>query len=301
MQMWTGNKPAPDRTVPTGTTWTRDSGGLARSVLSLKQTLPVDAEFFVGGSMKQGSVVLDVADNSRRALVVNDRRTGPSTYAPPSAAELAAFTNVTFELFDDDGAGVAVGTTILPRPDLVSSNLNNYFKNAYIYVTNVPSNPRSLLPFEINSNVQTVFPTLDDMQDFPNADRPAYWYHLLVAAYQPTEKYDADPLTGGILLGGTLEPTELQESFLRSISVVFVETVREIAIQGMTGSQSAAAYQAWIDATVAHELAHAPGELSGETDHAEGGLMAHDGEYNTRDTFKGGTVRRLRSISKWYE
>ena len=153
---------------------------------------------------------------------------------------------------------------------------------------------------------------LDSMQKFRGADKPWFWYHCLVFAYQPNIKSDKDPNTESELEGFTSSPLHRN-----LISVVYVESVREAVTPGEVSPLrvESSAYYKELHKVIAHEIGHAPGrrysflkdfpdyDWISDPNHKEGGIMsigaaAPDGPDGFPE-FSPKTINRFRAIKSW--
>ena len=295
MQQWTSLKPSPDRTTAVGDFWQANSPNpTITSTLTLGSALPQGNNFYSGGYISSGAVNLEIATNTDSTITVLN----PNGSTPLTVQEKEEFLNGEFDVFDDDGAGLTMAE--LPKASLINDEVKKRFRRAYVEVEEVTPSPttRSQLPFELNNSVLNPFTSLDDNQDMPNSDRPEYWYHLLVGAYQGDVTSDADPESEDILLGAT-GAASLLYSINAHFSVVYSEPIRETktVLLGAPGFETSV--QKVLEATIAHELAHCPGGLSAGSDHAEGGLMDAEGATDVQPEFSAATLRRIRMTPKW--
>jgi hypothetical protein len=161
-------------------------------------------------------------------------------------------------------------------------------------------------------------------------DRPEFWAVTGVFAYQPTTVFplfgvgpvievarfdDGDSDSETPLSGSTRENpvTGTPEAH----SVVFLEAIRDYEFGRRKGAgepdtarerfndpfwgpQLAQQYRERILATIAHEVGHAPGRQSGESDHTEDGIMIRGAPQSlTGDNLRPSTIARFRNAQSW--
>lgn len=294
MTKWQGNKPSPDRTTATGTSWAAD--GTRRSTLTLSAALPQGADFYAGGFIKSGAVQFDIAGNTTTTITILH----PGGATPPTEAELNSFIGQQFEVHDDDDRGA--GNTLLDlltQANVISADVKKAHAPAYIEIEEVPHSPEfndnPTIPFELNAGtLYNPFTSLNDSQDMSGADREEYWYTLLVVAYQYTEGKDNDPLGEDLIRGLTVGHSFIWPNF----STVYMEAIRELtSLEAPFGSDITAPLARDFHRVVSHELGHACG-IGNDEDHAEGGLMNKDAD---EDEFSAKTLRRFRMTPKWQQ
>jgi hypothetical protein len=297
MQKWPSSnpKPEPDRVTAsaTSTQWQINSPNLGKATLATT-SLPGPVNFYENGYIKKGSLKFDIIENTSSSITVNYN--APSS-SPPTA-DLNQFLTGSFEVYDDDDIGLTEDP--LPRSNLINGEIKKMYAPAYIEIKEVGPdlNPNSQIPYESNNNVANPWTSLDAAQDMKGKDRPTYWNHLLVVAYQPEPSHDSDPNTESKLLGVTVKPGILP--LYNSLSVVYVETIRDLydPIRN-SPAQMKKDVQDKIEQVTGHEIGHAPGGESEAHDHGEGGLMSAGTESGEKE-FTPATIRRFREAEKWH-
>jgi Concanavalin A-like lectin/glucanases superfamily len=178
-----------------------------------------------------------------------------------------------FRLYDDDNYGLSAAP--LPRNDLVNALMKSFFKPSFIEIMDSGSfNPRNTVPFRINDDLQlsTVVNASKDL-----SEQDALWVCPLTTAYQFTYLEDSDPNDEDPTFGGTRQFSNYDHS------TVFIETCREsyeqdfrVVAQGANpqiGVTARTNLKDYISAIAAHEMGHHPGNITGDAEHEEGGLM----------------------------
>jgi hypothetical protein len=215
------------------------------------------------------------------------------------------------QLRDDDDQGLlAAGLPdALPKTNSIPEILGKarpLFSTAYMDLAdaNVAGwNTRPTLPFRLNE--PALFPEnsfgsslFNNVQDI--SDASLFWAHLVAFGYQPKASEDQDPNSEPPLYGGTPEPFGVSSGF----SVLFVESVRELWINQVSGNLRNGQFQAardryWelIAGDLAHEIGHSPTVQSAGDDHAEQGMMM-DANI-TPEPFSPKTIKRFRGAQSW--
>lgn len=292
MTKWQGNKPSPDRTTATGTSWATE--GNRRSTVTLSAALPKGADFYAGGFIKSGATQFDITNNTTTSITIHN----PGGTTPPSQLELNGFIGQTFEVHDDDdrGSGNSI-LDMLPQANVINADVKKAYARAYIEIEEVPHsaefNANPTIPFELNSGtLVNPFTSLDDSQNMGGADRKEYWYTLLVVAYQYTEGKDSDPTGEPIFRGLTVGQSPVYPRF----SSIYVEGIRESAFVATGVHEDVGAiFRRDMWRVVAHEIGHACGN-GNDPDHEEGDLMGDDAASNE---FTPTTIFRFRSAPLW--
>lgn len=212
--------------------------------------------------------------------------------------------NSGFRLYDDDDIGLTIAP--LPRTDLVNQQMKDYFKAAFLEVTDCGShNVLKDVPFIPNEDIFSFFTTLDDKKDPDLTDRNLLWVCHLIAAYQGPTGADLDPE----LDGESKREGETATHNGSEHSVVYVECCREGYEHSLLAAhpdQAAARLGKWITAVAAHEMAHQPGTQTEEEDHAEARLMTAglntvSSSHPENTNFSPKTIRRFRKSNHWSE
>lgn len=209
-----------------------------------------------------------------------------------------------FRLYDDDDTGLSDAP--LPRTNLVSQQMKDYFKTAFLEVTDLGIyNINKFVPFLPNEDVFSIFTTLNDTKENNISDQNSLWLCHLIAAYQGPMGSDIDPSGSdeSIRLGETADHGGI------SHSAVYVENCRETyhgVITGNTGNEARIRLNKWIIATASHEMGHQPGTQSAEEDHAEGKLMSESANdvstvFPENAVFSPKTILRFRKSNRWSE
>lgn len=178
-----------------------------------------------------------------------------------------------FLLYDDDDFGLDAAP--LPRNNLVDELMKSFFKPSFIEITDSGSfNTRKTVSFRINDDLQssTVVNSSKDL-----SEQDALWVCQLTAAYQFNYEEDGDPIGEERTFGGTRQFSNYDHS------TVFIETCRDqydhdfrLVAQGgnpQTGVNARINLRDYISAIASHEMGHQPGNISGDAEHEEGGIM----------------------------
>ena len=216
-----------------------------------------------------------------------------------------------FRIYDDDDRFLStIGlASALPKdnesPNIVQS-IRPVFFLAYIDVTNANAmnlNPRKRISFKRNVALNKFDIYGDVFADGKDvSDSTGFWAHTLVFGYQPSSTKDLDPNNEHPDFGISPEPTLAYQA---GISVVFIEIIRDTAIDQLVANQNLpqfylnyrTEYTNWISGIAAHEIGHSPGRQGPDDDHNEDGLMNAAGQAIT--SFSAKTVRRFRTVSSW--
>lgn len=227
-----------------------------------------------------------------------------------------------FKIYDDDDRFLStIGLAPALPKDNESTNIiqviRPVFLPAYIEVTNANAegfNTTKRIAFKRNAYMESVFGVgtgagvYDDAKDLHDSQN--FWAHTVTFGYQPDPTDDFDPKTEGPLLGVTLKKSVVLEG---GVSGVFVETIRDVAIDGLVAGNNLSqfypeyrkTYTNWLSGVFAHEIGHAPGNQSEGADHDEDGLMNKGGQelrfLNGQPLllFTPKTIKRFRSATSW--
>jgi hypothetical protein len=283
MLKWTGNKPSPDRLV-IGAGAATLSPVVVYDTAQQNVNVPnatLTTNFYGGGYIFQDGNKYFINSNGIHTLTIR----------PITGFSLDV--SAQFEIYDDDNE------SIIPRYNSVSVGVISKYVPAYISVEELPhvlsENSRTTIPFMINMESLYGEPFYDYFQlaasqDMTGSDGYAYWYALLVSAYQHKASLDRDPNTESPRLGAT---TESIWSTLNPLSVA-LPTLSSIYAESIRDEDDRAVYH---DNVVAHELGHQPGHQSESTDHNEGGIMISDA---TKDDFSPTSLHRFRNTHRWH-
>lgn len=206
------------------------------------------------------------------------------------------------------------------------------FASCYIVLTNANDagwNPPSgqIIPFKRHAPVFTLTGSVFDAGNLglKNVDRPEFWAFSVVFGYQSHFAFggipigltdDGDPDDEYPLLGGTPEtnprlPVGANTPF--GYSVIFMENLRDDAFGTRGGLSPAPAaftnatmaaflaqqYQNRLKSVIAHEIGHAPGRQSENSDHDEEQIMRNGGALSLAAGFSPKTQRRFRTAESW--
>ena len=209
-----------------------------------------------------------------------------------------------FRPYDDDDDGLDVAP--LPRTDLVNQQMKDYFKTAFLEVTDLGGfNLDKYIPFLPTEDVFSIYTTLDDKKEPNINDSNPLWVCHLIAAYQGPMDADMDP--AGIDESRRDGETAAHDGIEHS--AVYVEGCREAyngVITGISGERVRLQLNKWIVATACHEMGHQPGIQTQNVDHSEAKIMS-DGmiEVNSlmpeNSIFSPKTIRRFRTSNRWSE
>jgi hypothetical protein len=211
-----------------------------------------------------------------------------------------------FRLYDDDDFGLDAEP--LPRLNLADDLMKGFFKPSFIEVVDSGVfNTRKTVPFRENDDLQSST-VVNAARDLP--ERNALWVCPLTAAYQHTYEEDWDPQGETQTFGGT------RQFGNNDHSTVFVETCREpydqtfrVVAQGgkpEAGNEARRDLKNYISAISCHEMGHQPGDLTGDQEHAEGGIM--EGRFGRQgispfkpeeSVFSPKTIFRFRKTLHW--
>ena len=209
-----------------------------------------------------------------------------------------------FRPYDDDDDGLDVAP--LPRTDLVNQQMKDYFKTAFLEVTDLGGfNLDKYIPFLPTEDVFSIYTTLDDKKEPDVPDKNPLWVCHLIAAYQGPMDADLDPagINETIRLGETADHGGIGHS------AVYVEDCRETyngVITGISGDQARLRLNKWIIASASHEMGHQPGTQTTTEDHNEAKLMSSSiDDVSTTSpesaVFSPKTIRRFRTSNRWSE
>jgi hypothetical protein len=306
MSLWSGKKPGPDRVAVEIASW--DERKRYAPVVTLKYVstaaeippvppLPNQIDRYASGWLVKNDKKIPILNSTCDTLTLN------ILPDPTISAETKALFTGTVEVYDDDDYpqrrvdSREENVRPLPLTSLVNSNLKSKFGRAYVEVEEIQDNTTKTISFGLNRHAGNPFTDLVDSQDWSGTDRFGYWYHFLIAAYQPQRSADKDPdteETAGVQLGAT---TEGHLGFHR-FSAVWTEVVRE-EFRGLAPEFAEKAQMDFMDIIVAHELGHPPGGQSGDADHTELGIMNAMPKPGDVDfTLK--TLKRVRHSRQWY-
>ena len=228
----------------------------------------------------------------------------------PSSAVSQSFTIV-----DDDDhflAQLGLGDP-LPRhqthADTIAA-MRARFAPAYIQLEDANElgfNPNQTITFGLNEEVDSALGSVfNNAKDLSDSEK--FWAITLVFGYQPQTSADHDPLSEGLLKGGTSKFNLGNSSF--GFSVVYIESIRESTldfIEGVSGiffnnpalmQQAVDEYYNQLYGTAAHEIGHNPGGQSEQQDHDEEGLM-QEGGAGIDVPFSPSTIKRFRDANQW--
>ena len=217
-----------------------------------------------------------------------------------SQDEIAAIMGQEVPIRDDDGLGQ------LPFYPSLDDFVAEAFKPAYISVAALPGtmNPNKLVSFDLNLTDFEVGHGVgyDNAQDVWSQDQ--YWAALLVMCYQPGPSADQDPdryqginNTGSD--GGAVEDPVRDFGVTPedddNASCIFLEVIRDVGMPPVEPRRR----RVDLVRVIAHELGHSAGaNTTGDSDHAEGGLMRADVSVEDND-FTPLTLTRFRGAPKW--
>lgn len=299
------------------TAYAPDTPTTGRSTLTLDRRLPDEEDRFKAGNITlSGAGVFEVKSNSDN--LINDD-TVEITGTPGNSVIGQAFTIVD----DDDFYLAEVGLSDpLPQDGSNATYINAIrpkYAPAYIEVEDANAlgfNPNKRIAFKLNEKTIGI----GNVSHFDNAkdlnDTQFFWAHTLVFGYQAQAEInllgdggDGDPNGEPPMLGGTPK-TGISKNQSEGYSVIFMEAVRDQEISSpipeniLNNQQSMDGYNdrfvGTLLGTVAHEIAHSPGEQSAGSDHAEEGLMREGGARIDVD-FSGASIKRFRKALGWSE
>jgi hypothetical protein len=290
---------------------------VGRSTLTLSLRLPNEEDRFKAGNITlSGAGVFEVKSNSDN--LINDDTVEIS--GDPGSSVIGQ----SFTIVDDDDFYLSEVGLSAPLPQdgshgMYINAIRPKYAPAYIQVENANElglNPSTSLPFKLNEKVIGV----GNVSHFDNAkdlsDSKFFWGHTLVFGYQAQAEVnllgdggDGDPNGEPPLLGGTPK-TGISNNQSVGYSVIYMEAIRDQEIGSplpesiLNNQESMAGYNdrfvGTLLGTVAHEIAHSPGEQSAEADHAEQGLMREGGARIDVD-FSGASIDRFRKALGWSE
>lgn len=143
------------------------------------------------------------------------------------------------------------------------------------------------------------------VEDVYENDSANLWAFAIVFAYQPNEDSDGDPNKEGKMYGAIVESRAIWElARPEPFAAIFLETIREGKLRAMPGRWTEVLRLHYRDiclfstAQSRTKFGHAPGNQSGDSDHAEGGLMSEDGTY-LNHAFAPHSIRRFRRATSW--
>jgi hypothetical protein len=182
-----------------------------------------------------------------------------------------------FRLYDDDDFGLEEEP--LPRLDLVDDLMKSFFQPSFIEVTDAADfNLRKTVPFKKNDDLQssTVVNSSKDL-----SEQDALWVCQLTAAYQFSQEEDGDPNDEDPTYGGTRRFDDYDHStvFVEACREEYESTFRLVEQGGSTNLTLTARNKLkdYITAISTHEMGHHPGNLTGDEEHAEMGIMREGG------------------------
>jgi hypothetical protein len=207
----------------------------------------------------------------------------------PSSAVGRAYT-----IYDDDFEIVPLPLTSIANQ--VIDRLQAYYAPTFIE-PRPAQNPDTVVGFVLNQGTPPTWATNVTWNDAQGTeDSPYFWQHLVTLGHQGPTSDDLDGDTNQYL-GATLK-----DGIFGRYSAIFTEVIRDsdyMYAPRNTNTATQKDFIDWIAMIVAHELGHAPGSNSEDSDHAESGIMIGAGNRAITDSFSAQSILRFRSTATW--